>query len=165
MKIGKRSGNVLDYVFRLLFALAGIILIFDMLLVSFDVVMRYSPLPTVLWVVEIAEYSMVFIVFLGTAWVLKRGEHVRIDLLPNSLSPKTKATLDICLSILGALVFLTVSYYSVQLGWKAYLSGDRIYTMLEPPKAPFMFTIAAGTLMLSIQFIREAYKHMKARTG
>ncbi len=163
MPIKRKTRGLFDSILRSLFAVAGIILIFDMLIVTFDVVMRYTPLPTILWVVEIAEYSMLFIVFLGTAWVLKRGEHVRIDLLVDRLHPRPRVFLEIFISITGSIVFLTVSYYAAKIGWAAYLSGDRIYTMLEPLKFPFMFTISIGSLLLSIQFLRNTYNHFRTR--
>src|SRR4030066_1059734 len=100
--------NKFDRYFDLLNSVtAGIgamMVIFMMLAISYSVMMRYLLNRPVAWIVEISSYLMLYITFLGTAWLLRRDGHVEIDLFTSHLSPKTKAAFKSLTSIGGAVV-------------------------------------------------------------
>jgi TRAP-type C4-dicarboxylate transport system permease small subunit len=161
MKNASEKQSKVDNFLRALFGFAGIIIVFNMVIICIDVILRYIRLPSPFLTVEIGGYSLLFITFLGTAWVLKKGEHVRIDLLPSRLSPRNKAILNLFSSSIGALVFLTIAYYAGQAGWHFHITGQRLYNVLRPPWSIFLFTISSGSFLLCVQFIRDAYGHLK----
>ncbi|GAH24314.1 unnamed protein product, partial [marine sediment metagenome] len=55
------------------------------------------------WVLEISEVSLLFITFMGAAWLLRREGHVSLDLLVPRLKPKTQTIINVTTSIVGAI--------------------------------------------------------------
>ena len=101
-RIFERTNNLLAFI-------AGVIIIFTMAAVTYEVIMRYFLNRPTLWVVEVSGYSLLFITFLGAAWVLRRGGHVRIDLLTNRLKPRNQIRLNIITSIMAAIICLVIA--------------------------------------------------------
>ena len=79
MKILAKVGTIFDRTIGYLAFVAAIIIILTMLAVSAQIVMRYFLNRPMIWVMEITEISLLFITFLGTAWLLRREGHVKID--------------------------------------------------------------------------------------
>ena len=157
MNILTKSGHIFDRIIGFLFFLAAVILALGVLIIGVDVVLRYFFGKPLGWVIEAVAFSLLFITFLGAAWVLKIDRHVKVDLALNLLSPGPRAMLNITTSLLGGLICLTLAWYSGHLTWDLFLSGERTVTILESYKAPLVAVIPFGSFMLSIQFFRRAY--------
>src|SRR4030066_922155 len=96
--------HLLGIVNSVMAGIAATMVIFMMLAISYSVMMRYLFNRPIAWIVEISSYLMLYITFLGTAWLLRRDGHVEIDLFTSHLSPKTKAAFKSLTSIGGAVV-------------------------------------------------------------
>ena len=72
MKFRMKVTGIFDSIMSSLYVLAGVLVIFVMLAVSFDVTMRYFLGNPQGWVLTITEVMLLYITFLGTAWLLKR---------------------------------------------------------------------------------------------
>ena len=92
-------------------ALSGALLVAVMLLTSVKVFFRYGLREGLLGVDQISGTLLVYIAFLGAAWVLRREEHVTIDLLVTRLGPATRRRLTCVNSVVGALICLVVAYF------------------------------------------------------
>jgi TRAP-type C4-dicarboxylate transport system permease small subunit len=131
-----------------------------MLSVSADVISRdFLNLP-IIWVFDITEYILLYVTFLGTAWVLKNEGHVTIDLLLTRLKPRTQALFGIASSVIGMAISMVVAWYGAQVTWDHLLRGVRDTAMLELPKAPILAIIPIGSFLLVIQFLRRAYGYL-----
>jgi len=97
----------LDLLNSVMAGIAATMVIFMMLAISYSVMMRYLFNRPIAWIVEISSYLMLYITFLGTAWLLRRDGHVEIDLFTMMMKPRTKAKLKAILSIGGAVVGLS----------------------------------------------------------
>ncbi len=165
MKLQKVPAAIFDSIIGMLAFLAGILLSFMMLGVSADVSMRYllnRPIP---WMLEVTEYCLLFITFLGAAWVLKRERHVTIDLVLNRLNPRTQATFNIITSVIGAIVCLVVAWYGAQATWDYFLTGLYRLTFLRPPSALIMAIVPIGSFLLFIQFLRRTHGYLGSWRG
>src|SRR5262245_57871602 len=81
-------------------------------LVCYDVIGRNLGLRSLPWIVEVTEYALPLITLLAAPWLLFRAEHVRLDLLNNTLSPSALQTLDRIASLIGLLVCVTIIWYA-----------------------------------------------------
>ena len=124
--------------------------------------MRYFLKMPQVWVVEITEYTLLVITFLGTAWVLKREGHVKVDLVLNRLKPRAQAFINIITSVVSALVLLVVAWYGLRISWDYFQKGIFELSMLDIPKAPIMVVIPIGSILLLIQFLRRAYGYWES---
>jgi C4-dicarboxylate transporter DctQ subunit len=160
MKLVTKANAVFDRVLDSTNILASILLVFIMLSVCIEVVSRYFFGSPTVWVVEISEMSLLYLTFLAAAFVLKRQAHVKIDLLLNRLNPRIQAMLGIVISIIGAICFLFIVWYGAQVTWDNFLRGTYRSTVLEVPNAAVLFIIPLGSLLLVIQFLRDACGHI-----
>ena len=68
--------------------LAGLFLLFITFSISYSIFTRAAGLPSPVWTVQFNEYSLLWMTFLGTAWVLSRRKHVAVDVLTSHLGPQ-----------------------------------------------------------------------------
>lgn len=150
-KAGKAFDRLLDF-----FAvLAGIVAAFITVAVCAGIVTRFMFNRPMAWVIEISEYSLLYIAFLSAAWVMKNNKHVSLDLVYNSFSPKNKVISDLFTSILGGLVFLIVTYFGFKVTRNQYITKYFTPTFLEAPKFIVTLIIPVGSFLLLIQIIRK----------
>ena len=151
--------KIFDGTNKFLAVLAGILIVFMMLSVSTEVVMRYFFNRPSVWVVEISEISLLYITFLGTAWLLTNDKHIKMDLLLTRLNQKSQAILNLSTSILGVISCFLVTWYSGLTFWDHFQRGLFKPTFLDIPDAPVLIIIPLGSLLLSIQFLRRVYNY------
>lgn len=161
MKLLTKSGAVFERILNLLGALAGVLVAFLMITVSVDVFMRYFLNRPISWTIEITQYAMVFILFLGAAWLLKQDGHVVMDVLINRLSQRSRNLTNGVTSVMAAIVCLIVTWYGVKVNWD-YIQTDYIYSAtLEIPAFLLQAIVPLGVFLLFIQFMRRAYGYLR----
>ncbi len=160
VKFVKKVASIFDSTNNLLAVFSGILIIYIMLSVSMEVTLRSLGHPTI-WVVEIATYSLLFMTFLGTAWLLRHEGHVRMDIVLSRFSPGTQTIINIITSSLGTIACLIITWYGVQVAWEHFQKGWVITSLLEPPAYPILAVIPLGTFLLFIQFIRRTYGYLR----
>ena len=157
MKLLTRVTAIFDGTINLLADLASVLIILMMLGISTDVTMRYFFVRPIAWMVEVTEHSLLFVTFLGAAWVLKGEGHVKMDIMLNRLKPGTQALLNMITSILGAIICLFLVWYGAQVTWERFQLGYYIFTVLSIPSAYIIVIIPVGSFLLFIQFLRRTY--------
>jgi len=155
MKIIKYLEAIFDAIMDALFFIAGVLLILIMLSVTMDVIMRYFLNRPQFWVGELSEYALLYITFTGTAWVLKKDAHVKIDILSTLLSPKKINILGLFASIICIFVCIVLIYYGVKVTWDHFARRVFLPTLMQFPKGPLLAIIPVGAFLLLIQFMRR----------
>ena len=61
--------------------LAGFVLLFVTFAIFVDVFLRYFFNRPSIWVTEVSTYLFLYIIFLGTAYTLQKGMHIRVTFL------------------------------------------------------------------------------------
>ncbi len=161
LKLLRKLTVFFDRTLDVLVFVACVILAFVALSIGLEVFMRYFLGRPLIWVVEISEYSLLFITFLGTAWLLRREGHVSLDFVVTRLKPKNQALLNIFTSILGTMVCLVLVWYSARITWYNFQAGTYLETLLEPSKAAILAVIPLGSFLLFIQFLRRTYGYLQ----
>ena len=83
-------------------------------LIAWAVVMRYAFNRPPAWVDDTVGFLLVGVVMLAAAQVLRRGEHIGVDLLTSRLSPRARIWAEAwsALAVLGAALVLLVNGWS-----------------------------------------------------
>ena len=149
--------KILDYFMYM----AGAAVVFMILSVFAEVMVRLLFGFSIQWVVEINEYLIYYITFLGTAWLLRREGHVKVDILLNALPPRGKTVLNVTTSIICAVLCLVVTYYSTITTVDLFQRHVRSLTLMATPMGYLIGIIPIGCFLLSIQFLRRTYKYMQ----
>ena len=134
---------------------AGLML-FIMFSISYGALTRTFNLPSPIWIVQINEYSLVWVCFLATAWVLAENKHVRVDILMTRFG-RRKQTI---------LLFIQDTVSTALCGVFCYLGGlstwehlrDKVVDVgsIDVPKGWILVVIPAGFLLLTLQFLLRA---------
>jgi C4-dicarboxylate transporter DctQ subunit len=124
-------------------------------LICVDVAMRYVFNHPILGGIEIVEYALVYITFLGASWAVPRGAHIDIDVAVQAM-PKSWQRVCAFLSnliSLGVAILLTV--FGVTTTWTAFVRGAFKPTVLEVPTWIVLIIIPIGSAVLAVRFFRE----------
>ena len=151
----KSIGTTFDKILVVLFWIAGALLIFSTVGTCIDVILRYCFNRPIHWMLEITEYIMLYIPFLGAALVLKEDGHIRVDILISHLSDRMRAWLNIITSLVGGLVMLTYTVFGGQVTLDYYKRGIPSLESLKTPMFLILMIIPIGGFFFAIQFFRQ----------
>jgi C4-dicarboxylate transporter DctQ subunit len=116
-----------------------------------DVVLRYVFLMPLSWSEELVRYVMVWMVFVGSSVIVKKGGHVAVDVLPLFLPPKLKKALERLIPISAIVFCLVLFYFSWHHTMRVKLS-NQITTAMEAPMWVMYLAIPVGSLMMAIRW-------------
>ena len=160
MKLLSKVSGIFDRTLGLLAFLGAAVIIFMTAVVCWDVASRFFLGHGLGWTLEVVEYGLLWFTLLATAWVLKKERHVRIDILLTRLNQKPQALLNIITSILTAGACLVVVWYSAEVTWEFFQTGERLPSLVMPPKFLPYLIIPVGFAFLFVQFLRRAYGYL-----
>lgn len=83
------------------------------LVMGANVLLRYGFSYGRIWAQELEWHLLVPLVLLGMSYALRHGEHVRVDILFATFSPRTKQLIELISAILGMLFSLLVIWLSL----------------------------------------------------
>lgn len=156
MTVGRTIARVFDTLLDVGAALSGALLVAVMFLTSIKVFFRYGLREGLMGVDQISGTLLVYIAFLGAAWVLRREEHVTIDLLVTRLRPGPRRWLTCANSVVGALICLVVAVYGTVEAVTSWQRGILIPAEIEIPRVINLGVIPLGAFLLCLQFMRRA---------
>lgn len=136
-------------------SLAGILIIFIMLSVSVNVLMRYVLDKPLSWVIELNEYALLYITFLASAWVARKDAHVKVDIVMNWVGPKAKTVLTLISALICFIVMVVIVIQGVEVAWDLFKRGVYNPTLLMFPKAPLVAIIPVGCFFLAFVFMHK----------
>ena len=110
--------------------LAGFATLAIVLLVSYDVLMRYFFDRPQLFVDEVASFLQVLVIFGGAAYTFRVGGHVRVDLITGILRPAVRAWLRLGTLVLGVVFLTVVIWVTTHSAYTAYSYGRVSAVML-----------------------------------
>lgn len=161
MKLRGTFSTMFDHILDCFFFLSAVGLAIVLLIMVYAVGMRYILDRPVIWALDIVGWSLVWIVFLGAAALVKKGEHVKVDVVLNYIkNPKTQIAVNVTTSIVAAVGCLVVAWYGILTTWDHLLRGLIQPGMVDAPKALLMVIIPVGSFLLFIQFLRRVYSFL-----
>jgi C4-dicarboxylate transporter DctQ subunit len=152
-------GRILDRLMEGFAWLAGLLMMFSLITVCIDVVMRYFFNRPTGWVLQFSEYILLYIPFLAAAFVLREDSHIRIDIVLNRLACDTQSLINAVTSLLACLVLAILTYYGTYITIDFYLRNVPTLKYLKIPEFLVIMVIPIGCFLFAIQFMRKAYGH------
>lgn len=156
--MSSRAARIFDAILDAGAVLAGVLVLAVMLVTSVKVVFRYVLRLGLIGVDQISGALLLYITFLGAAWVLQRDEHVTIDLLVGRLSPPARRRLDAVNSLVGAAICFVLTWYGTLEVVDSWRRGILIPAEIELPRVVNLVVIPLGSFFLGLQFIRRALR-------
>ena len=128
--------------------LAGLAVLAIVVLITYDVAMRFFFEQPQLFVDEVASFLELFVIFGGLAYTFRTGGHVRVDLLTGRLPGRARGWLRAGGLVLGLAFLAIVIWTTAQSALTAYRYGRVSAVMLYPLWAP-MALIPLGLALLA----------------
>lgn len=130
-----------------------------MLLTVADIVLRYFFNKPITGTLEITEYAMVVVVFLGVAWCGVKGGHINVDFMISRFSPRLRLFFDTatCLLSIPLLVLMTWQTFE-QVSYTKEI--HKASTMLEIPEYPFYLITSIGCALLTLVLINHLIRFL-----
>ena len=128
---------------------AGVTLCVLTLVICMDVFARYFRLFAMPWSLDVAEYALLIVTFLGAPWVLAEGGHIAIDILVERLSPPTRRRVALASYLIGAFVCTTLLFFSIRAWWHSYSQGTTVHETFVYPEW-LLFTIPPPVFLIMI---------------
>jgi len=141
--------------------LAGLILFFVTITIFLDVILRYFFDRPSIWITEVSTYLFLYIIFLGTAYALQQGSHIRVTFLQSPLSSGVKRFVNLVTSLLSAIFTAVLLWQSWVMTWTAYSEHWTSPTMLNAPYAFIHVAMVVGSFLLLLTFLLTAMVQFK----
>ena len=148
-------GKILDKICNTLALVGSLLLLFVTFSIGYSIFTRQFNLPSPVWVVQFNEYALLWITFLGTAWLLSTDKHVSIQIVTQRLGKKGKKVLALIHSIMGMGLCGVLCWFGI------YTTGDHIIRKvidvqsIDVPKGYVLLVIPLGFFLLTLQFFRK----------
>ena len=165
MKLTRKLSAFFDRTIVILGVIGAVILICTMLAINYEVIMRYFLGQPNAWMLEVNEYALCYLTFLGAAWVLRDGKHIKMDLVLSRLNPRTQAWINTITSAIFAITCLLITWYGVKITLYAYEHNLYYHSWLMPPKFIIIGIVPLGSFLVSIQFLRIIYGNLRRLTA
>lgn len=157
MKAAERFWAIFDRTITILMIASGVIILLDALAVTIDVLMRYAFSITYVGIFELTEYSLLWMTFLGAAFIMRNNGHVRVDAVTNLLNPKNGAILNVIGSIISLFILMVMTFYTAKLTLHDLQTCFTLSGILRPVKWPIEIIIPIGFFLLFIQLLKNTY--------
>jgi C4-dicarboxylate transporter, DctQ subunit len=158
-RLSRNAVPVLDRIIDVFAGAAGVLLTMIMLLVSYLVVMRYFLGQPPGWVVEICQYMIFVLTFLGAPWLLRKRGHVAVDIVLASLSQKAKDAIAMSASFAGMMISLFLAWYAARSTLQHLVENIPVIEILRIPKWLLLAFIPVSFLLMALVFLRQACDH------
>ena len=144
---------------------AAMYLIFAMVAILFWSSLSKTFFVPSLWTLEMAQFAMVAYYLLGGPYSLQLDNHVRMDLVYGTWTPRTKAWINTItvLFLLGYLVLLlygglSSTYYAIEY-------GERSYSSWRPYMAPIKIIACIGITLMLLQAVAVMLRDIATLRG
>ena len=140
--------------------LAGVLLVLISVAMCYTIFMRFVFKQTTIWITPMSEYSLLWIVFLGTTWLLREGGHITTDIVYVHLNEKGKTYLNLIMAVVGGLACALFLYLGIVHLCDCLIHGVTDVRAMTIPKSAVFIIIPVGSLFLTIQFFRMAWSKL-----
>ena len=151
---------------RLLDALAGaaaLLLLAMVIIVTGDILLRNLIVKGFVWSNEVSEYALYLITLLTAPWLLRRGQHVRLDLILTAVPRRAAWLMEAAGDILGFIVCLVMIRYAWLMTYEAYQLGSITIKNLIFPEWWMLAPLPASFVLLAIEFVFRFHRLLQSR--
>lgn len=142
-------GRLLDA----LMGLACLLLLAMTLLIGADVATRNTGLGGIPWSNEVSEDILYLLTLLSAPWLLRRGQHIRIDILLRALPPRLGWLFEWAGDLLGLACSLYFVWYGFKVLQASYEAGAMTIKTLVLPEWWLLVPLPLAFLLLAIEFV------------
>ena len=139
--------------FEALALLAAVILLAMTLLVAADIVLRNVARVGFAWANEVSEYALYLMTLFTAPWLLRRGQHVRIDLVLTLVPPRVAWLMEAVVDVMGFAVCVVLIRYGALMTYDSWRLGSITVKSLVFPEWWLLAPLPVFFLLLAAEFV------------
>ena len=145
------------------------VLLLTMLVICADVLLRnVRVVPGVLgvpWANEVTEYALYFITVLTAPWLLRQGQHIRIDVLLRVIPRRLAWYCEWAVDLIALACCVTIAYYGVKAVFSSLAIGGTVVKVLSVPEWWLLAPLPAAFALLAIEVLFRMQRLYAAERG
>ncbi len=157
MSILEKAGKAFDKILDVSAYLCMFFIAFMIVTLVLDITLRATISYTLGPITDIDRLLLVYLPFLGGAWLLRREGHVNVDVVLAKLPRTPQSIVMILFSMVGIIIGILMVWYGGKLTIELIQRDSRTLDILETPMWVYQIPIPIGGLLLAGQFVRRTY--------
>ncbi|MDT3686097.1 MAG: TRAP transporter small permease [Pseudorhodoplanes sp.] len=158
-RLSAAFGRLLDG----LAVIAALILFGMVVLVTADILLRNITVRGFVWANEVSEYALYMMTLLTGPWLLRRGQHVRLDLVLSAIPRRLAWLMEAAGDVFGFVVCLGMVYYGFLMTSEAWQLGSITIKNLVFPEWWLLAPMPATFGLIAIEFIFRFHRILRVR--
>jgi len=146
---------------KVLAVIASFLFVLIMLMTVLEVVLRYVFKSPTGWTLEVSQFLMLIAIFLGAAYTLEIGAHIKVEFIVELLSGHTQRHVNVISSFLAIIFFSVLLWKSTELVWFNYQFDAVSFSMLAIPLFPIYIFMPIGSFFMLLQGIMQLISNLK----
>ena len=148
-----------------LMALAALLVLAMTLMIGADVALRNLAAGGLPWSNEVSEYILYLVTLLSAPWLLRRGQHIRVDILLRALPRRLAYGMEWLADFAG----LACALYFVVYGWRVTVASHEAAAIslktLVLPEWWMLSALPAAFLLVAIEFLFRMHRLARSEIG
>ncbi len=132
---------------------AALILLAMVVIVTADIVLRNTVGSGLVWANEVSEYSLYLMTLLTAPWLLRRGQHVRIDIILTLVPARIAWLMEAIGDVLGFAVSVVLVRYGLAMSTDSWRLGAITIKNLVFPEWWLLAPLPVAFALLAIEFV------------
>jgi TRAP-type transport system small permease protein len=159
-----RLSAIFGRLFDALAAIAALMLLAMVIVVTADIVLRNVTRGGFAWANEVSEYALYLITLLTAPWLLRRGRHIRLDLVLVMLPARVAWLIEAGSDILGIAVSLVLVRYGFAMAYDSWRIGAITIKNLVFAEWWLLAPLPVTFALLAIEFVFRFHRLLGERT-
>ena len=117
------------------------------------------------WSNEVSELMLYLITMCVAPWLLRQGQHIRVDIVLQALPRQLAWTLEWVGDLIGLACCLVIAWYGAQAAWSSYVSGAVNIKTLVTPEWWGLAPLPVVFVLLAIEMVFRMHRLAHAERG
>lgn len=134
---------------------SGILILLVTVGIGIDVAFRAVQGQGIFWLIDLVEYALLAITFLGAPWVLRYGGHVAVDIVLMTVPLTVRNWITRVMALICAVICGIIAIVGLFTVLEAYGRGTLIFKSLVFPEWWILLFMPISMLLCGIEFLRQ----------
>src|SRR5437764_4604299 len=148
-----RLSRIFGRLFDALAIAAALTLLAMVAIVTADIVLRNAISGGFVWANEVSEYALYLMTLLTAPWLLRRGQHVRIDMALTLVPGRIAWLMEAIGDIAGFVICVVLVRYGVAMSYDSWRLGAITIKNIVFPEWVLLAPLPAAFVLLAIEFV------------
>jgi len=135
------------------------------LMIGADVLLRNLGAGGISWSNEVSEYILYDVTLMSAPWLLRRGQHIRVDILLRALPAHVAYAMEWIADVAGFACSLYFVWYGSRVAAESFGSGAITVKTLVLPEWWMLALMPAAFVLVTIEFIFRMHRLASSETG